>query len=123
MSGISIIVDTNIVVYLLNGNERVAELLNGNEIYLSFITELELFGKKDLTPSEKRKIQSFIEQCFVIDITSSIKQNVIRLRENNKIKLPDAIIAASAIDYDLPLFTSDKQMSNIKELSAFIIEV
>ncbi len=112
MSGISIIVDTNIVVYLLNGNERVAELLNGNDIYLSFIT-----------PSEKRKIQSFIEQCFVIDITSSIKQNVIRLRENNKIKLPDAIIAASAIDYDLPLFTSDKQMSNIKELSAFIIEV
>ena len=66
MSGISIIVDTNIVVYLLNGNERVAELLNGNEIYLSFITELELFGKKDLTPSEKEKFSHSLSNVLLL---------------------------------------------------------
>ena len=45
MNGISVVADTNIIVYMLNGNKRIAEWLNGKEVYLSFVTELELFGK------------------------------------------------------------------------------
>jgi predicted nucleic acid-binding protein len=123
MSGISLFADTNILVYLFNGNERIAELLDENELYISFITELELFGKKNLTATDKQKILKFVNQCFVVDINTAIKKKVINLRENYSIKLPDAIIAASAIEYDLPLFTADKQMEVIKELNSFIIEI
>ena len=42
MSGNSLLVDTNIALYLLAGDERVAELLHGRDLFLSFITELEL---------------------------------------------------------------------------------
>jgi predicted nucleic acid-binding protein len=41
MSG-NIFVDTNIAIYLLSGNEQVADLLDGQTVYLSFVTELEL---------------------------------------------------------------------------------
>ena len=87
MSGISILADTNIVVYLLNGNYRIAELLDGKEVYLSFITELELFGKRNLTTAEKRKIQSLLDDCVVVDINASIKATVVKLRERYTLKL------------------------------------
>jgi len=123
MNGISILADTNIIVYLLGGNARIAELLEGKEVYLSFITELELFGKKNLTASEKRKIHSFLGECIVVDINASIKTTVIKLREKYALKLPDAIVAATAIEYNLPLFTADKQLSVVAELKSFIIEL
>lgn len=123
MSGISIVADTNIVVYLLDGNARIAELLDGKEVYLSFVTELELFGKRNLSNAEKKKIQSFLDQCIVIDINASLKRTVIELRENYKLKLPDAIIAATAIEHNLPLFTADKQIAVVNELKSFVIEV
>lgn len=42
MSGKEILVDTNILLYLLKGNDTLEKILQGKNIYLSFITELEL---------------------------------------------------------------------------------
>lgn len=44
MSGKEILADTNILLYLLNGNDTLMQLLHGKIIYVSFITELELIG-------------------------------------------------------------------------------
>jgi hypothetical protein len=52
MNGYSIFLDTNIVLYLLSGDKTVADLLNDRTIFLSFVTELELLGYKDITPDE-----------------------------------------------------------------------
>jgi predicted nucleic acid-binding protein len=49
MSGNSLFVDTNILLNLIAGDETVAELLDGKHIAISFVTELELLGYKDLT--------------------------------------------------------------------------
>jgi predicted nucleic acid-binding protein len=49
MSGKEILVDTNIVLYLLDGSDTLESVLQGKNIYLSFITELELLGFKDIT--------------------------------------------------------------------------
>jgi len=42
MSGQSVLVDTNLFIYLLKGYQTAAELLDGKDIYVSFITEIEL---------------------------------------------------------------------------------
>jgi predicted nucleic acid-binding protein len=42
MNGDSLLIDTNVALYLLSGNKRLAESLNNSQIYISFITELEL---------------------------------------------------------------------------------
>jgi hypothetical protein len=34
----NVLVDTNICLYLLSGNETIAEILDGNSIFISFIT-------------------------------------------------------------------------------------
>lgn len=42
MNGNNLLVDTNIVIYLLSGDKTIADLLDKKKIYISFITEIEL---------------------------------------------------------------------------------
>jgi predicted nucleic acid-binding protein len=65
MNGISIISDTNPLIYLLNGNSDAADYLDGKQVWLSVISELELFGKKGLSDIEKDNINDLLESCFV----------------------------------------------------------
>jgi hypothetical protein len=44
MNGNNILLDTNIVLYLLGGEETLVPLLEDKNLFLSFITQLELFG-------------------------------------------------------------------------------
>ncbi len=123
MSGNSLFIDTNIALYLLNQDDTIAELLDGQDVYISFITELELLGYKKLTDTDRKRIESFISDCIVIDINEEIKRNVIPLRNAYSIKLPDAIVASTAIYLGLPLVTADKGFQKIEELSLIIYEV
>jgi predicted nucleic acid-binding protein len=52
MNGISIVCDTNPLIYLLDGDKNIARFLNKKQIYVSIITELELFGKQNLSVAE-----------------------------------------------------------------------
>ena len=44
MNGTNIIADTNILIYLLKGDTRIAEQLEGRQLFISVITEMELLG-------------------------------------------------------------------------------
>jgi predicted nucleic acid-binding protein len=120
MSGNSLFVDTNILLYLLSGDETVAEMLDGRHIVISFVTELELLGYKDLSESDLNIIQELLKEATVIDINPEIKRLVVLLRKNYKIKLPDAIVVASALYANLPLVTGDKQLSQINEITLLL---
>lgn len=97
MSGNSLFLDTNIILYLLNGDETLAELLDEKQLYISVITELELLAYKGITNEEDIIIKDFVSQCKTININSSIKQETIRIRKTFNMKLPDSIIIATAI--------------------------
>lgn len=116
MSGNSILIDTNIALYLLNGDETIAQLLNGKYIYLSFVSELELLGFKDISVEETNSIKQFLSDCIIIDINETIKENTIKLKTKYSTKLPDAIIAATSIFMNIPCLSSDKGFDKITEL-------
>ena len=115
MNGTRYLIDTNIAIYLLAGDQKIAELLDENQIFISFITELELLSFKELTSSEKTIIKEFLNDVVIIDINKKIKDLTIKFRENNSLKLPDAIIAATAQFLDIPLMTADQQFKNIED--------
>ena len=123
MNGNSIFIDTNIVLYLLGGNNKLAELLDKKTIYVSFITELELLGYKDLNENDKIIIQSFLNECRIIGINKNIKINTIKIKQKNKTKLPDAIIAATSQFLKIQLITSDKGFNKIKDLDFHLFEI
>ena len=76
MSGNKLFLDTNIILYLLNGDYTLSELLNEKQLYISVITEFELLGYKGITVEEENVIIDFINQCKVININTSIKRKL-----------------------------------------------
>jgi predicted nucleic acid-binding protein len=123
MNGINLMIDTNAAIYLLNGNIELAELLDEKNIIISFITELELLSKPGLTLAEKKIIKSFLNDCTIYDINTIIKDRVIDLKQSIKIKLPDAIIASTALWLNVPLVSADADMKKIKSLNLISIEL
>ena len=116
MNGISIVCDTNPLVYLLDGDRNIARFLESKQIYVSVITELELFGKQSLSVAENEIIESLLENCFIIGLNQEIKHIYREIKHNSAVKLPDAVIAATAIYLDLPLLTFDQDFECIPNL-------
>ena len=123
MSGIRILCDTNVLIHLLNNNTDVIEFLNGKQVYISAITELEFYRKPILTSKEIKIIDTLIESCYIVDLTQPIKQLVKQLSRKYKLKLPDVIIAASALYSDIPLVTLDNDFSDIEELNLVLLKL
>lgn len=122
MNGNSVILDTNIVLYLLNGDRILSELLYQKKLYLSFISQLELLGFRGITSKQHTEISKFIHDCIVIDINEEIKKEVISLRKKSTLKLPDSIVLAIARFLSLPLITSDQDFKSISFAEIIIYE-
>ena len=120
MNGNRYFVETNILIYLLSGDNTLISILNQKQIYISFITEIELLSFADLTDKERNKIVAMLKNFIVMDINESIKETTIRYRKDFKLKIPDAIIAATANYLNLPLLTADLAFKSIPELTTII---
>jgi hypothetical protein len=116
MNGTNVFVDTNICVYLLNGDAILADLLQGQNLYLSIITEMELYAYHGNNPSSTLILNAFLQSVSIINIEEKVKLNTIAVRKKTKLKLPDSIIAASALSYNLPLITADKDFKKVDHL-------
>jgi predicted nucleic acid-binding protein len=117
MSGKEILVDTNIVLYLLNGSDTLETILQGKDIHLSFITELELVGFRNITDKEEQQISDLLIDCTIVSLNNRIKEKYIEIRRKYHLKLADAIIAATSLVLDIPLISADKQFKTVKELN------
>jgi predicted nucleic acid-binding protein len=115
MNGNKIFLDTNIILYLLEGNQELANLLNGIELYISVISEIELLGYQNISDDEKLKLKSFLNECQIIPLHNEIKDSCIELKQRHKIKTPDAIVASSANFLNMPLLTADKGFENLSD--------
>ena len=121
MNGIDYMADTNALIYLLSGDSCMKSYL-ASYIGLSVISEIELLSFPEITSFEEQQIRSFIKDCTVLFLTENVKNKTIALRRSYKVKLPDAIIAATAIENNLQLITADKGFKQIAELDLALIE-
>lgn len=120
MSGIDFLADTNILIYILEENPAVKSILNFS-FAVSFISEMELLGKHRISSREVDAINALLSDCEIVSMNELIKKTVISLKQTQKLKLPDAIIAATAITLGIPLITADKSLSKIKDLNCLIV--
>lgn len=108
MSGTKAVVDTNLVLFVLRGDRTAADLLADRDLVLSFISCMELRAERGLSAKETEARVNFIRVWPMIDMNPDIMELGIRYRRDRKLKLPDAIIAASAKYLDVPLYTADR---------------
>lgn len=115
MNGVKYLLDTNMVIGLLKGSEAAVCLaeqlaLEINQCVISQITRMELLGYPKIDPHDENVILSFLNECQIALMNESIEATAIRLRRSGKFKLPDAIVAATAITQQLKTVTLDKGM-------------
>ncbi len=104
-----IIADTNIFIYVLKNDIQLGRLLDNNTIYISYITELELLSFPKISSKEIQLINDAINNCNIIHYSNDLKEEIIRIRRKYNLAIPDAIIAATASFYFMPLITADKK--------------
>ena len=108
------LLDTNAIIYLVSGR-LVLPLPNG-KYSVSIITEIELLSFSGLSVEEEQKIRDLLLLLNRVHLTDAVRDETISLRRENRLKLPDAIIAASALIHDAVLLTNDQAFTSIEGL-------
>jgi predicted nucleic acid-binding protein len=116
MSGIKFLLDTNVVIGLLKGYSGAIAVLNAEDLTfencaISQITRMELLSYPQLQDNEERIIQDWLANLLVLKLDDAIEQKAIQFRRAQRVKLPDAIIAATAKVYGLRLLTLDQELA------------
>lgn len=111
-----ILVDTNVLVYHLGGRKDATRALQGVEVHVSFVTEIELQSKPTLSEADLNHISAALANYRISDVNPAIKQLASRLRREHGLKFADALIAATALHLDLPLLTADGGFERLKDV-------
>ncbi|MCW5900527.1 MAG: type II toxin-antitoxin system VapC family toxin [Flavobacteriales bacterium] len=123
MNGTNVLLDSNIVLYLLNGSDELEDLLQGTNIFLSVITKVELLSHPALDAAGEQVIRELLAQTTIMEFAPDIQRRAVDLRKRYKLKLPDAIIVATASFLNVRLITADKRFAKLKdEVEVLLIE-
>lgn len=118
----SYILDTNAVINYLDASfppKKMSELheIVDSQIFVSVITKMEALGYSFKSEFEQNIFETFMKGAIVLGLNEEIVQKTIDLRKLNKIKLPDAIISATALVFNLKLISQNlSDFKNIKGL-------
>lgn len=115
MDGSRLLVDTNIVLYALKGDDALTELIHGQDLYISFITRIELLSYPKIDPESVDLIERFLRQIPVVESNPVINEDAILLRRKSGMEVPDSIIAACARFIGGRLMTADKGFKKVQE--------
>jgi predicted nucleic acid-binding protein len=121
MNGNRFLLDTNAVVSLLDGNTYINNLITRADwIGVSIITVIEYISFTELSLDDMVLLNSFLERIDIIELTGdnlSLISEIAQIRMAYKLKLPDAIIAATSIANNASLITADKGFNKVKQLT------
>jgi predicted nucleic acid-binding protein len=109
-----LVVDTNIVLYHLEGRQPVVELLDrlerlGEPLRISVVTRIEVLGHPRVHGVVEAEVRRFLSRFAVVGLTESLVERTIVVRRAGRLKLPDAVIAATALESGETLLTHDRR--------------
>ena len=118
MSGVKYLLDTNFILGMLKSTPEVLVMvgsarLTAHQCAFSAITRLELLGYPGITADEDTLIRQRLAQFTYFAISTAIEDKAIELRRSRKVKLPDALIAATAMCHGLSLLTMDTGLQSV----------
>lgn len=112
-----VVFDSNIFIYGGKGKLKFVTTENIVACYAS-ISSIEVLGYHKITAAEQRKLSQLLDAYQSIDLSDTIIQKAIELRQFQKMSLGDAIVAATAIELNCPLWTvNEDDFSSISGLS------
>jgi hypothetical protein len=122
--GARYLADTNTIIDLVVGRLPAASIswleqqLERQTVTISVITRIELLTKTE-PAAEYATMQSFVQSVAVLPLDEPVTRQTIRLRQQHRVKLPDAIIAATALAHGLTLLT--RNVSDFQALASLAV--
>ena len=118
MNGIDYLLDTNFILGVLKSAPEALALIKNRQIKshqcaYSAVTRMELLGFPGITGTEESLIRERLAHLTYLPISPVVEDSAIRLRRTYRIKLPDAIIASTALAAGAELLTFDRPLQNV----------
>jgi predicted nucleic acid-binding protein len=115
------VLDTNAILYFLGG--KLARGLPSGQYFVSVISEIELLSYSFLDDSAQSQIEEFLSGLTIVGLSEPVKRQAIFLRRKYQLKLPDAIVAATATTLQARLMTHDSKLLNLPAVDAEKLEL
>lgn len=114
------IIDSNIIIYYIDPSQiKLQNYLtaNINSLTVSAISHLEVLGYHKISAQDKTDFANFFKSIKTKGINKPIVEQAILLRQQKKMSVGDAIIAATALIYNQPLLTNEGDFKHIVGLT------
>ena len=118
------LLDSNIIIYAAQiENIFLRDFIAENSPYVSAISYLEVLGYHQLMDEDKTYFQEFFTASQILPISQSVINQAVKLKQLRKMSLGDAIIAGTALVYDLTVVTRNiddfRWITDLKLLNPF----
>lgn len=101
-----ILLDSNIFIYLANG-VLDGKVVSDKDISHASITKVECLGFSRIHANELLLLEALFAESYELPLTEGVVNRAIRLRQAKNMTLGDAIIAATALEYNYELWTAN----------------
>ncbi len=100
------LLDSNIVIYASQaGSADLRQFIRTHDPAVSIVSYIETFGFHNLVEEERLALEDLFQDIEVLRLSNEIANVAVELRQQRRIELGDAIIAATALVHSIPLLT------------------
>ena len=104
------LLDSNLIIYAARPEHGALRDFIAREVpCVSVISKVETLGYHELTGQEKQFLEEFFKAAGVLPVSHSAIAEAIRLRQQRRISLGDALIAGAALSHGVPLATHNTE--------------
>jgi predicted nucleic acid-binding protein len=109
-----LLLDTNVLIYHLKlalspeMTQQLGDALKARQAFISVITRIELLAWKGHTEESLQQTTNLVNLLPELPLSEPVIADAIRIRKTSSLKLPDALIAATAITHGLRLVTANE---------------
>lgn len=110
------LLDTTTAIDLFKGLEAVKPIkamLQHTKVYISIVTRIEMLAYPQMTSEMEKRIHIFLKSVKIIPITKKVEQNTILIRRSKRLKIPNTIIAASALSVKATIISRDDHLLSL----------
>jgi len=103
------VLDTNAILHLLGGKPGPTSI--SGTVLRFRISEMELLSYPSLDAESLTQIRGFLSEVTLVGLSEEVRELAVGLRRQHRLKLPDAIVAATALSLQAQLITNDANCS------------